>query len=316
MDGYVREAEGGLYRLPPLQEWKLCYTAGTPCDSFSVVCGYGPDMARHLKGAAGFQAADGTGIVFTGVVDEVEVTWDGDGRRTALHGRGMAALLLDNEAEPEEYGTATLDDILERHVLPYGIQVGERAALPGVPGFAVASGSSQWQVLYQFARYYGGVTPRFDRRGRLLLTGWPEGPRRVLDDSAPVTAALWREKRYGVLSEVLVRSRNSRQRQRVVNQEFLDQGGQCRRVLTTPNQTGYQAMRYSGQFQLDRSQAEWRRLEVTVASLFWGWPGELVEAALERYGLTGTWRILEAEVSLGEAGGQTRLTLGELDAVI
>ena len=40
----------------------------------------------------------------------------------------MAALLLDNEALGQDYGTATLEDILRDHVAPMGSNWRERPA--------------------------------------------------------------------------------------------------------------------------------------------------------------------------------------------
>lgn len=316
MTGVLWEFDGGVYQLPELLEWELTYTAGVPCDSFSVRCVYDPDMAEHLRRAVEFTAESGGERMFYGVVDEYQITWDGSGRQVEVTGRGMAARLLDNEAEAQEYQNATLDDILARHVTPYGITVGERENLPAVPGFTAASGSSQWQVLYQFACYYGGVTPRFDRTGRLLLCGWNDRTRRVLDDQTPVLAIRKREKRYGVLSEILVRDKPQKRVESICNRAFLAEGGLCSRVITMPGRSSYQDMRYSGEFQIRRSEAERNRVELTVAAPFWGWPGELVELRLERAGLSGEYRILEASTGTGEEGAWTRLTLGDPDALV
>ena len=107
--------------------------------------------------------------MFAGVVDECEVTVSGQGRVLELSGRGMAALLLDNEALGQDYGSATQADILRDHVTPYGIAVAPGASLPPVSRFSVSTGSSEWSVVYEFARYYGGIAPRFDRQPLLII---------------------------------------------------------------------------------------------------------------------------------------------------
>lgn len=122
-----------------------------------------------------------------------------------------------------------------------------------MPGFSVDAGSSEWQVVYEFCRYYGGIAPRFDRLGRLVLAPWEEGRRLVLGADAAVTSFRLREQRYGVLSEVLVRDRTTEEVQRVADEDFLRRGGRCRRVLTMPGKSSYQAMRYSGAYQLARA---------------------------------------------------------------
>ena len=60
------------------------------------------------------------------------------------------------------------------------------AALGPVSRFSVAAGSSEWAVLYEFARYHNGICPRFDREGRLILSPWADTREIALDDAVPV----------------------------------------------------------------------------------------------------------------------------------
>ena len=127
-----------------------------------------------------------------------------------------------------------------------GITVAPGAQLPAVAQFSVATGSSEWSVVYEFARYYGGVAPRFDREGRLVLSGWDDSRERVVDDSSPLIALVRRDRRYGVLSQVLTRDRWSGAVETVDNRDFAAQGGMARRIITMPAKSSYKAMRYSG----------------------------------------------------------------------
>ena len=143
-----------------------------------------------------------------------------------------------------------------------------------------------------------------------------ERRRLVLGADAAVTSFRLREQRYGVLSEVLVRDRTTEEVQRVADEDFLRRGGRCRRVLTMPGKSSYQAMRYSGQFQLDRSAAELVRMEAVVPVLFYGKPGDLVRIQRSDWDRNGSWRVVEASVQADEAGGRTRLELAVPDVVI
>ena len=145
-----------------------------PCDSFALRCLWDRGLEGGLADLVGFTAWEDGQRVFQGVVDECECRFGDSGSTLTVSGRGMAALLLDNEAQAADYQTATAADILRDHVEPYGIQVAGGYRLPPVEGFSVASGSSEWQVLYDFARYHGGVAPRFDRQGRLVLSPWQD----------------------------------------------------------------------------------------------------------------------------------------------
>lgn len=311
MKGWLECYDGRRIALPDLLEWQLEYTSGVPCDSFALSCLWEPEEAGVLADAVRFTAEQDGETVFRGVVDEIECGWDRGGGRLELSGRGMAALLLDNEALGCDYQVATLGDILRDHVTPYGITVARADRLPAVPGFSVAAGSSEWQVLYQFARYYGGVTPRFDRQGRLVLAPWEDTACRVIDETAAVTEVSWRCRRYGVLSEILVRDRTTEAVQRVVNQDFHSRGGQCRRVLTMPGRSSYQTMRYSGEYQLAQSAEEYSRVELRIPGLFCAWPGELVTLRLAKPLCRGSWRVAETRTGVDAGGAYTRLTLGK-----
>ena len=313
MEGTLTCWDGTKITLPQVTEWAFQYGRGTPCDSFSLTCLWEPEEDL-LAEAVTFTAVEQGETVFTGVVDECERGWDTAGGTLTVAGRGMAARLLDNEALGMDYQVATWQDIVRDHVAPYGVQtVG--SGLPAVPGFSVAVGSSEWQVVYEFCRYYGGITPRFDRLGRLVATPWEEGKRLVLGEDAAVTALTLRDQRYGVLSQILVRDKSTGVVQTVDNGDFLRRGGRCRRVLTMPGKSSYQAMRYSGSYQLEQSAEELRQLELELPGAFLAWPGDLVEVGLSKPVGRGIWRVAEAVSGMDENGTYTRLVLGLPDAL-
>ena len=253
MTAYVVDADGQRWTLPDPTAWRLEYTSGTPCDSFWLRCLWDRENTARPDSWVEFFAEHEGERVFTGLVDECEAAAGPGGRLLEISGRGMAARLLDNEALGQDYQTATQKDIIRDHVRPYGITVAPGAQLPAVAQFSVATGSSEWSVVYEFARYYGGVAPRFDREGRLVLSGWDDSRERVVDDSSPLIALVRRDRRYGVLSQVLTRDRWSGAVETVDNRDFAAQGGMARRIITMPAKSSYKAMRYSGQFQLDQS---------------------------------------------------------------
>lgn len=254
--------------------------------------------------------------MFTGLVDECEVSVTVKGRILELSGRGMAARLLDNEALGQDYQSATQADIIRDHVAPYGVEVAPGAVLPPVSHLSVATGSSEWSVVYEFARYYGGVAPRFDRLGRLVLSGWNDSRERVVDDSAPLISLARRDRRYGALSQVLVRDRWSGRVETVSNAPFQAAGGMARRVVTMPARSSYKAMRYSGQFQLDKSAAGLERVEVTLGEAFCAWPGDLVTLQRSGWDWNGRYRAAEVTVGMDAGGCWSRLELAPPDFVV
>lgn len=309
-------SDGRQFTLRTPLSFVLQYGLGSPCDSFFFRCPWTVGQEDLLADAARLTVSYAGEVVFRGVVDECECTLDAAGCTLSLHGRGLQALLLDNEAAAADYGVATLGDILGRYVTPYGITASDGAALPPVAGFSVQSGSSCWQVLYQFARYHGGVNPRVSKDGVLCLSAWPEESGRVVDDKQAVTRLVWRCKRYGVLSEVLVQNRVTMAEQRLKNEAFHAKGGCCSRVLTVPRNTSSASMRYTGAFQLERSMAEWRRVELSLALPFAAYPGELLTLARGGFGGNGRYRVLESRVTLDETGFSTTLLLGDPQAIL
>lgn len=311
MKGWLLTGNGKRWALPTMLEWELDYGCATPCDSFRVVCLWDAQQEQKpLADAVRFEAREGEETVFVGVVDECTVTQSGQGSRLEVSGRGLAALLLDNEARSAEYMLATAEDILRDHVRPYGIEVAQQEKLPTVRGFSVSTGSSEWSVLYQFARFHGGVTPRFSREGKLILAGWDDEIVRKIDRKTAVTALVSRHRRYGVLSEVWVQERGkSAKLERVVNQAFRDSGGCSRRLFTMPEKSNYQTMRYQGQYQLEKSRERQVELELEVPVAFAAQPGELVQMERGDPALDGRWRVTRAVVSMDEGGYRTRLEL-------
>lgn len=73
---------------------------------------------------------------------------------------------------------------------------------------------------------------------------------KVVGGETPVLSCTLRDDRYGVLTEVLVIDKTRSTSYTVRNQEMIDRGGQCRRVLYTPGQSTWAAMRYTGEYQI------------------------------------------------------------------
>jgi len=316
MTACMTDAAGVRWTLPVLTAWRLEYTAGVPCDSFWLRCPWEGNNAVKPGSWVGFEADHEGERVFTGLVDECEVSIDQDGRMLEVSGRGMAARLLDNEALGQDYQSATQADIIRDHVTPYGIKVAPGGSLPPVSRLSVANGSSEWSVVYEFARYYGGVAPRFDRRGRLVLTEWNDSQERVVDDSSALISILHRDRRYGALSQVLVRDRWSGQVEEINNGKFQANGGQARRVITMPTRSSYKAMRYSGKFQLDKSAAELERVEVLLGEPFCAWPGDLVTINRTGWDWNGRYRAAQVAVGLDRSGYWSRLELAKPDFTV
>ncbi|MCI9239851.1 hypothetical protein [Oscillibacter sp.] len=313
MTGKLYTADHQIFALPPLLSWRVTHTGTVPCDSFSVTFVYQKEMAQALKTAAGFVAEEEGEVMLRAVVDEYTVDLDGNGLTATVSGRGYAARLLDNESRPVTYQQATLAEILQNHAEPYGITCGEIAEVRAASAYTVAAGSSQWKAVESFCRACGGFVPRFSREGELLASPEQAGRTLSIGEGDPVLACTLREDHYGVLTEALVIDKTQNQEFSVKNQEMIDKGGQCRRVLYTPGQSTWAAMRYTGEYQIQRSGEDAWTAEVTLPGSFLAFPGDRVSLSLERMGLSGTFRVAEAENRFdGGNGALVTLTLKPL----
>ena len=300
--------DGKSYRLPILLSWTLTYTAGVPCDSMTACCPYDDSMADVLPAAARFTASQDGEIMLRGVIDAYEISLSGQGLLVTLEGRGMAALLMDNESEALTYGTATLGDILGNHVSPYGISCETESSLSGA-NYAVVSGSSQWKALRGFTHRYGGFDPYFTRDGRLVIKPlWGSGRTLRADKNTPLRSLRRREQRYGVISEMLIQDKIQGISHRVINEEFTQKGGCRRHVLYMPRSTADER-RYTGEYQIAQSALDQLEITLEVPLPFAAFPGDRLYLALEQLGPGDTYDVVESRCCLDESGERTEIVL-------
>jgi len=301
--------DGGLYLARRPLSCSFCRGAGTPCDSFEVTLPYERDMASVLPRAVRLTADRDGRRLFTGLVDEYEIRADGAGGTATLTGRGLAALLLDDQVPAAQFGAAALADILKIYVEPTGILLGEAEELPGVADFTVSSGSSRWQALAGFTEASAGIMPRFDPLGKLVLKKPGSGRRLLLPGDARVLSLRQRERRYGRVSRVTVVNRRTGVQEVVADEEFERQGGHCQRVVTVPKKTTWQAMRYMGQYQIGKSRERSLVLTLELPGARDIGPEDLLTAQLSVPGLSGTFRVGQVTYTLSGAGETTALEL-------
>lgn len=300
--------DGERYELPMLLRWELTYTASVPCDSMTATCLYDPEMAEVFPKATRFLARQGGEIMLAGVVDAWEVDLSQRGLVATVEGRGMAALLLDNESEAITYGRAVLEEILSNHVRPYGISVDIRQSPVG-GGYAVTSGSSQWKALRGFTHRFGGFAPYFTREGVLVTAPlWGSGKTVEINDETPVLSIQRRQDRCGVISEVLIQDKVQGIRHRVVNEDFTKIGGCRRHVLYMPRSTA-DARRYTGEYQIEQSALEQEEIRVVLPFPFAAFPGDRAALALTRLGVGRTYEIVESRCRMDADGERTELLL-------
>lgn len=305
---WLETYDGAQYELPVLLRWDLDYTGMVPCDSMVAACLYDAGMAEVLPRVTRFIAFQDGEIMLQGVVDAYEVSLSRQGLLVEIEGRGMAALLLDNESEALTYGRAPLSEILENHVSPYGITVEKQQDISG-SSYAVASGSSQWKALQGFTHRFGGFDPYFTKEGTLVIGPlWGSGKTLCIDDASPLLSLRKREQRYGVISEVLIQDKVQRISHPVRNQKFLQTGGQRRHVLYMPRSTA-EDRRYTGEYQIAQSALEQIEIDLELPIPFAAMPGDRVDLALSRLNLSGRYEVVRSRIRMDGDGERTELTI-------
>ena len=114
-------------------------------------------------------------------------------------------------------------------------------------------------------------------------------------------------------SEVLVVDKVRRQRQRVKHTAFLDRGGCCRRVLYVPGRSSSAAMRYTGQYQIERSREGARQLTAVLPGRQGAAPGSVVRMEHSDIGIQGDFYVEEAAYCCNAAGETTTLRMRRLE---
>ena len=266
MTGFLKNHKGQLYKLPSFLSWEIVHTDGEDgTDSFEVSAAYEKTMKEALENAVYFILEYEGETVFSGVVDEYEVSLSDVGFKVKIAGRGMGARLLDNRVLGAEYISCNLSTMLSKYVKPYGVEVGECDSMKPLYGYKVSVNESCMSALTGYTQYAGGVTPRFSKEGKLMLTK-KKGERYKLDLGKAQSCTL-NSRRYGVLSKVTVVTADG-VKNTAENKEFLEKGGCASAVISVPRRTGRDAIRYTGAYQLEKSKRGSYALEVTVCELF------------------------------------------------
>ena len=310
MKAWIYDKDGRGWLLPDILSWDISHGFGSPCDSFQLSFLHDGEMADTLSNAVGFRAEYEGRTVFVGRVDEFILSADAHGSRARLLGRGLQALLLDNEAESADYYNADLNYILSRHVQEMGIEhidcglAAGRAAL-----FSVESGMSHWGVLQEFTSLCCGVRPRFSPEGALLVDGERGGQSFVFDSGTGFISAEYREDRYGVISSVKVKKYSSGGSITEENREFLDKGGACHRVINVPKKTSYDSMRFTARYQMEKSMDNYRVLKLTLPWTFAAFPGDRLEVKDLPLGVSGHFLVVASRCQGDGSGGSTQLEM-------
>lgn len=137
---FVELLDGSRKQIGGMTLFSWVCSADTPADSLKVRClqQIGTEVAR-------IEVQSGGRRLFRGFCDRQKTFVDGIGCHTELWGRSDAAVLMDNEAIPQEYRRVTLQELFEKHIKPYGFQ-NDLPQAAVLSHFRVGKGVSEWEA--------------------------------------------------------------------------------------------------------------------------------------------------------------------------
>lgn len=290
MTGYMILADGREVKLPRLRKWKTCHTSGEACDCFELQCPLDSAFDELLETAVRFRGEHDGQTVFFGVPDEMSFSFSDSGLVFFASGRGMAALLMDNQPGEAEYEAVTLGELCRIYAEPFGIEydLGANAALAAA--VTVTATASCWKIITDFTKSLAAVVPWFTKEGKMVLTRHMSKPLVITD----TTGAMLTLKRYGVISQLYINGVGY-----IYNQDALSRGIECQKVVAASSTTG--------QYQMNEAKKGYFTLTVTLPDAFKAFPGDRV--SLKGGMFMGEYVVEEAESSGGPGGCFCTLTL-------
>lgn len=146
--------------------------------------------------------------VFSGIVDEQIIQVTQSGTVLKIVARSRAALLLDNEAMPQEYINPSLTLLYQRHVEPYGFCGFIGNGDPFQTKMTVTKGISQWQVIEEFCISCFGTIPRVTADNYIDCSGATPAGMLVFDNyneqANSYLSITYRDKFFKRISELYV----------------------------------------------------------------------------------------------------------------
>lgn len=312
MEAYIYDCSGEKWLLPRLLSWDISHGFGSPCDSFELEFLFRQDMLETLPKAVEMEAVHEGKTVFHGRVDEFEASVGGGGATVKLRGRGMQALMLDNEAESADYYYCDLGYILERHARAPGIEKIINSADGKADRFSVENGWSHWKAFSSFAEFCCGLRPRFAPDGSLVTDGESGGGVYRVDKKTAVISQSYGEERYGVISRAVVKRRYTGMESVAENADFLALGGKCERIVNVPKSTHFDAMRHEGEFQIKKSMEGYRSGRITVAECFPAFPGDKLEMRHSPLGVSGDFLVTATRCVGSGKGAYTEIDMRKI----
>ena len=307
MRAIIIDEKRNEYEIMSIMSFELRRTDGSSCDGFEIT--FPCDSTKILDSAMGFRFEHEGKIVFTGMIDECDVSYD-KGMIVTVSGRGMGAVLSDSEAQSCEINNATVDDIMSKFVTPLGVSCTYMKAMPKVSLFKVSSGNSIFSVVSDFAAQSDGSNVYFSNDGTLVISK-DIGNIVEINDDCRAFDVEYRNKRYGLISKVTVK--NTRGKTVTVRDDLLiNKGINASRVVMTTLDRTTGDMEKIGRRIIEKSKSECSTLFLTLPMLFAAEPLDICAVNMKKLNISGNFKVFESVTWAEGKSFGTRLYMREV----
>lgn len=175
-----------------------------PADSLSAVFAVSGSVPVLKSISAKMQGE----TVFLGEIDRQDEVISGRSHRLELKARSIAAVLLDNEARPQQYFMPSMPLLMERHFAPLGFTrfIGTDKAFNGE--LIISKGMSEWAVLQEFCDKFLRTKPKIGFDGVIDISGSDPKAELFIGDTYSVLYKKKTFRRSAVISEIFARTHN------------------------------------------------------------------------------------------------------------
>lgn len=280
-------------------EFSCVSSVDTPADSLKAVFLIASPQEWEQEIAQIEVQLDGKRI-FHGNCDRQIVSMGQNGCRLTIWGRSDAAVLLDNEAIPQEYSRVSLNEMFCRHLEPYGFQSQFPSEVQGVlTDYRVGKGVSEWEAFCTFCQRAVKMTPYVHLLKVSFLTRG-RGQHIITPQNSMVKQISKSTRRSEVISETLIRDELGRYSSQVTNEQAKELKIKRRRCLIPSAQWAQPAA--DARIKMEQSMRGRVRWKIELAEVL-DW--ELGEEVVFSEYFRGN--IVHREIGFSQKGGFTRL---------
>lgn len=242
-------------------------------------------------------------LIFKGICDQQSIIADSSGGRVEIEARGLGALLLDNEALPQEYYNASLNQIFKNHIEPYEFfnKINHDISLPL---FAVSKGMSQWDVFSSFCFCATGKHPFISGNEVMLEATSPSSHFIESVFTEGISEIRHVIRRCDTISSVFIRDENGSYSSQVTNNPAIQAGISRTRYLIPPPQWATQTM-LNAHLKLKDSTNNRNRWTLKLAGLHHFMLDDRISLKDYFEGLS----VYEIQLSFNQTGTYTKLVL-------